>query len=50
MERAEVVLLDDPILKHELMAYEMKRTRQGWSHSAPPGGHNDMVIATALSL
>jgi hypothetical protein len=50
MEKAEVMLLNDPILKHELMAYEMKRTSQGWAYSAPPGGHDDTVIATALSL
>jgi hypothetical protein len=50
MEKAEVTLLNDPILKHELMAYEMKRTSQGWAYSAPPGGHDDTVIATALSL
>jgi hypothetical protein len=50
MEKGEIVLLDDSTLKHELMAYEMKRTSQGWSYSAPPGGHDDTVIATALSL
>ena len=50
MEKAEVILLNDPILKHELMAYEMKRTSLGWSYSAPPGGHDDTVMATALSL
>jgi len=50
MEKGEVLLLDDAILKHELMAYEMNRTRQGWSYSAPPGVHDDTVIVTALSL
>lgn len=50
MEKEDVVLLDDAVLKHELMAYEMKRTSQGWSYGAPPGGHDDMVMATALSL
>jgi hypothetical protein len=50
MEREEVVLLNDPVLKHELTAYEMKRTSTGWSYSAPSGSHDDTVIATALSL
>ncbi len=50
MEKAEVTLLDNPILKHELMAYELNRTSHGWSYSAPSGGHDDTVIATALSL
>lgn len=50
MEKGEVKLLDDPILKHELLAYELNRTSHGWSYSAPSGGHDDTVIATALSL
>ncbi len=49
MEKAEVVLLDDAVLKHELIAYEMHRTSLGWSYHAPAGGHDDTVIATALS-
>src|SRR5690606_8817935 len=50
IEREEVVLLNDETLKHELMAYEMTRTAYGWTYSAPPGGHDDTVMATALSL
>jgi hypothetical protein len=50
MEKEEVVLLDDDTLKHELMSYEMTRNAYGWSYSAPPGGHDDTVVATALSL
>lgn len=50
MEKEEVVLLNDRVLMHELMAYELKRTSQGWSYGAPPGGHDDTVMATALSL
>ena len=50
MEKEEVVLLNHETLKHELMAYEMKRTSYGWSYSAPSGGHDDTVMATALSL
>jgi hypothetical protein len=49
MEKSEVILLNDPVLKHELLAYEMRRTSQGWSYHAPAGGHDDTVIATALS-
>jgi hypothetical protein len=50
MEREEVMLLNDAVLKHELMAYEMKKTAYGWKYSAPPGMHDDTVMATALSL
>ncbi len=50
MEKEEIVLLNDPVLKHELMAYEMKRNSMGWSYGAPSGSHDDTVIATALSL
>lgn len=50
METETVTLLDDEVLKHELALYEMTRTKYGWSYSAPPGGHDDTVIATALSL
>lgn len=49
MEREDVTLLDDPILRHELMAYEMHRNSHGWSYAAPSGGHDDTVMATALS-
>lgn len=50
METSEVILLDDAVLKHELMAYEMTRQSHGWSYRAPSGGHDDTVMATALSL
>jgi hypothetical protein len=50
MEKEEVVLLNDPVLKHELTAYEMKRNSTGWSYGAPSGSHDDTVMATALSL
>jgi Terminase large subunit, T4likevirus-type, N-terminal/Terminase RNaseH-like domain len=50
IEKEEVALLNDATLKHELMAYEMKRTSMGWSYGAAPGGHDDTVMATALSL
>ncbi len=50
MEREDVALLDDDVLKHELMAYAMHSMRYGWAYSAPGGGHDDTVMATALSL
>jgi Terminase RNaseH-like domain len=50
MERGEVTLLNEPVLKHELMAYALYRTSRGWGYSAPSGGHDDTVMATALSL
>lgn len=50
MEKGEVQLLNDPVLKHELMSYGVSKTAQGWRYGAPSGGHDDTVIATALSL
>jgi hypothetical protein len=51
MEQETVTLLNDAILKHELGLYRMSRTATGlWQYSAPPGGFDDTVIATALSL
>ncbi|MCA0456768.1 MAG: terminase large subunit [Chloroflexi bacterium] len=50
MEQETIVLLNNPVLKHELMAYELKRNRSGWSYGAPSSGHDDTVMATALSL
>lgn len=43
-------LLDDDTQKRELMTYETKRTTTGmYVYSAPSGGHDDTVIAGALS-
>lgn len=51
IEREEVRLLADEVLKGELQAYEMEQTSTGyWTYNAPPGVHDDTVIATALSL
>jgi hypothetical protein len=48
-DRRELKILDDPIIKNELMAYERTVTKTGRSqYSAPPGMHDDCVIATAL--
>lgn len=51
IERGEIVLLDDPVQQHELKAYTMSRTATGrYTYSAPEGGHDDTVMALALSL
>jgi hypothetical protein len=50
LERGELALLDDPILQHELVSYTLERLPGGgYRYSAPPGGHDDTVIATALA-
>lgn len=49
-DRDELRILDDQILKDELKSYERKSTLYGRAtYSAPPGGHDDMVIALALA-
>ncbi len=49
MERGEVTLLDDPVLRGELNAYAMERLPSGtYRYGAPPGMHDDTVIAVAL--
>ena len=50
MEQETVRLLRDDTLMHELMAFGMTRSGNGWQYGAPSGGHDDTVIATALSL
>jgi hypothetical protein len=51
IEREEIGILDDDIIKGELMAYERTITKTGRSqYSAPTGLHDDCVIATALAL
>ena len=50
MERGEVTLLDDPVLRGELAAYTLERLPSGlYRYGAPPGGHDDTVIAAALA-
>lgn len=49
-DRAEITVLDDPVIKGELMAYERKLTASGRSqYSAPEGLHDDTVISLALA-
>ena len=50
IERADITLLNDPVLTAELSAYTLERLPNGaYRYSAPPGGHDDTVIATALA-
>lgn len=50
IERGDISLLDDPVQKTELQAYQMERLPSGkFRYNAPPGGHDDTVIALALA-
>lgn len=50
IERAQLTLLNDPILIGELLSYRLDRLPGGgYRFNAPPGGHDDTVIATALA-
>jgi len=49
-DRGEVTVLDDPVLRGELMAYERTVSATGRSqYSAPEGLHDDTVMALALA-
>ena len=49
-ERGEIEILNDLILVGELQAYEMERLPSGMlRYSAPPGMHDDTVMALALA-
>ena len=50
IEQNRITLLDDPVLLSELAEYRLERLPSG-SHryGAPPGSHDDTVIATALA-
>lgn len=49
-ERGDIALLDEPWLIDELLAYEQERLPGGLlRYSAPPGGHDDGVMALALA-
>lgn len=51
IEEKAITLPNDPVLIHELQSYEMERLPSGaYRYSAPPNGHDDMVIALALAL
>ena len=50
IERGQLGLLDDPALLGELASYTMTPLAGGgYRYSAPPGMHDDTVIATALA-
>ncbi len=50
IERGQVRLLPDPVLLTELMSYRMERLPGGgYRYAAPPGSHDDTVIALALA-
>lgn len=50
IEQKELTLLNDTQMKNELKAYEMQPlSNGGWQYGAPPGTHDDIVIATALA-
>jgi phage FluMu gp28-like protein len=49
-ERHDIQILNDPVLIGELQAYEQERLPSGLRRfSAPPGMHDDTVIALALA-
>lgn len=51
IEQRRIKLLDDPVQRNELMTFGMQRLPSGsYRYEAPPGGHDDTVIALALSL
>jgi hypothetical protein len=54
LENGQISLPDDPritVLKNELMAYDQERLPSGLiRYSAPPGGHDDTVMALAIAL
>lgn len=50
IERREITLLNNPVQKMELKAYQMERLPSGiYRYGAPAGGHDDTVIGTALA-
>jgi hypothetical protein len=51
LEQGTLALLDDPVQKAELSAYELTRLPSGrYAYGAPAGLHDDTVIALALAL
>lgn len=49
LERADLILLRDPVQRGELEAYEGQRTAAGTRYGAPSGIHDDTVMALALA-
>jgi phage terminase large subunit-like protein len=49
-ERGDISIINEPVLIHELQAYEMERLPSGMMrYNSPAGGHDDTVIALALA-
>ena len=50
IEQGRIQLLPDEVLLNELVSYTMERSAGGgYRYGAPPGSHDDTVIATALA-
>lgn len=50
LEQGSLMLLDDPVQRGELSAYELRRLPSGhYRYDAPDGLHDDTVIALALA-
>lgn len=50
LERGDLRILPDPVLVSELQAYQVERLPSGMlRYSAPPGQHDDTVMALALA-
>jgi hypothetical protein len=50
IERREIALLPDDVLLYELASYTLERLPGGgYRYTAPPGAHDDTVMATALA-
>jgi phage terminase large subunit-like protein len=50
LERGELAILPDPVLLGELQTYRLERLESGrFRYSAPPGQHDDTIIALALA-
>lgn len=49
IERGEIILLNDPNLRSEHDAYELKQMATGIRYGAASGFHDDIVMATALA-
>lgn len=50
LEQGEITIIPDPVLISELEAYSLERTSSGnIRYSAPPGLHDDTVMAVAMA-
>lgn len=49
-EKGSICVLNDPVMIGELQAYEMERLPSGlFRYNAPPGMHDDIVMALSLA-